>query len=106
VAQVIWNELALRDVEAILHFVAQESPLFAERLADQFWEVDGRLGPHPLIGWRVPEFEEDTIRELLVHSYRVIYVVRAETCYVVAVIHGSRDLTRHIRPGNLPNLPR
>lgn len=53
-AQVIWNAPALKDVETILEFVAKDSPLFAERLANSFWEVDGRLAQQPLSGWRIP----------------------------------------------------
>jgi hypothetical protein len=29
-----------------------------------------------------------------VGSYRIIYEVRGSDCYNVAVVHGSRDLTR------------
>lgn len=47
----------------------------------------------------VPEFGDETIRELIYGSYRLIYLVRSERCYVVAVIHGSRGILRHLTPG-------
>lgn len=40
----------------------------------------------------VPELDEPTVRELVVGNYRLIYEVGAETVYVLALIHGARDL--------------
>jgi plasmid stabilization system protein ParE len=50
----------------------------------------------------VPEFNLDHFREVLAWPYRVIYEIRDEYCYVVAVIHGSRDLPRHVKPPSGP----
>jgi plasmid stabilization system protein ParE len=41
------------------------------------------------------------VREILFGDYRIIYRVAAGACYVMTVmtvIHGSRDLARHIDP--------
>jgi plasmid stabilization system protein ParE len=40
----------------------------------------------------VPEFDDDSIRELLVYSYRVIYRVEGSEVIIAAVVHGKRDL--------------
>ena len=61
------------------------------------------LGPRA--GWMVPEFKVDHFREVLMRPYRIIYELRGDACYIVAVIHGSRDLPQHIqRPPN-PQAP-
>jgi plasmid stabilization system protein ParE len=41
---------------------------------------------------RVPEAEEETIRELLYRNYRIIYRINGEMIEVITVIHGRRDL--------------
>jgi plasmid stabilization system protein ParE len=46
----------------------------------------------------VPEFNVDHFREVLMRPYRIIYEVRGPGCYVVAIIHASRDLPQHVRP--------
>jgi plasmid stabilization system protein ParE len=43
-------------------------------------------------GRMVPEFEDETIREKIAYSYRIIYRVRDETVTIAAVIHGKRQL--------------
>jgi len=40
----------------------------------------------------VPEFDDEATRELLVYSYRIIYVVEEEQVTVVSVIHGKQLL--------------
>ena len=44
------------------------------------------------MGREVPEAEREDVRELLFQSYRIIYLVKADHLYIVAVIHGSRNL--------------
>lgn len=46
----------------------------------------------------VPEFNDPAIREVLHGIYRIIYHVRNNTCTVVALAHGSRDLQRQWQP--------
>jgi toxin ParE1/3/4 len=55
--------------------------------------ISTRMLEHfPLAGRKVPEFDDENIRELLVHSYRIIYAVRERQVTVAAVIHGKRML--------------
>jgi len=57
----------------------------------------------PRIGREVPESEYDPdIRELIFHSYRIIYQINPEHILIVAVIHGSRDLINvEIKPWDI-----
>ena len=95
--KVIWTEPALADLREIRDFVAKDSPTYAARLASRLVEAPRRLAQFDKSGQRVPEFDQDHIRELPVGSYRLIYVVRNGTCYIVAVVHGSRDLERVLK---------
>ena len=51
-----------------------------------------QCGKWPLAGARVPEYEQDDVREVLQRPYRIIYQVRASQVDIVAVIHGARLL--------------
>ncbi|MHB1559031.1 MAG: type II toxin-antitoxin system RelE/ParE family toxin [Isosphaeraceae bacterium] len=103
-ARVYWTESALDDVRDITEFVARDSPAYAARLADRLVKAPRRLAALPRSGAIVPEFGQDAIREVVVRPYRIIYEIRGEDCFVVAVIHGSRDITRLFDPGNLPDI--
>lgn len=37
----------------------------------------------------LPEFDDETIRELIAYSYRIIYVVEQSEVIIASVIHGK-----------------
>jgi plasmid stabilization system protein ParE len=82
--------------------MAQDSVARAEKTCGRILQAVDRLETFPLIGPEVPEFESSGLRELIVRPYRVLYVTRENVCWIVAVVHGSRDLSRLIRPEDLP----
>lgn len=65
-AQVYWTESALDDVRDITEFVARDSPAYAERLADRLVKAPRCLAALSRSGAIVPEFAQDTIREVVV----------------------------------------
>lgn len=98
-AKIIWTEPALNDLRDIIDYIAKDSFVYAERFGIRVVEAPKRLEQFPLSGRIVPEFNAKNIRELIYNSYRIIYLVRKKVCYVVAVIHGSRDILTHLKPG-------
>jgi len=56
------------------------------------------LNELPNIGKMVPEVGKPDIQELHIYSYRIMYEVKNEQCYVLAVIHKRRDFA----PEDLP----
>jgi plasmid stabilization system protein ParE len=55
-------------------------------------ELTRTLEKFPRAGRKVPEFDDENLRELIAYSYRIIYRVEAAEVIVAAVIHGKRDL--------------
>ena len=95
---VIWTNEAVGDLRAIKEYIATSSPETAERFCLSFLDAPDRLERLPRSGQVVPEFGIESIREIQFRGYRIIYQVAQEACYIRAVIHGSRDLQRHIDP--------
>ena len=58
----------------------------------------------PRAGRKVPEFDDESVRELGVYSYRLIYRLQDGDDEVVtaAVIHGTRMLTATEQLGDNP----
>ena len=52
------------------------------------------------MGGIVPEWDDDTLRQRIVYSDRLIYRVRDERVEVLTVIHGARLLPGSIRSRN------
>jgi len=90
--RVSWSRGALQDLENIAEYIAADSPTYAANVVKKITTASRMLAQFPRSGRKVPEFDDDTVRELLVYSYRLIYRLTAEGILIAAVIHGSRNL--------------
>jgi addiction module RelE/StbE family toxin len=93
--EVLWAEAAIRDLEQIVDYIAQEAPLAAERLFDDIAEKSQTLESLPRRGRVVPElgrFKIMTYRELVLRPYRLMYRIDGKRVLVAAVFDGRRNL--------------
>ncbi len=88
--QVVWSRRAVADLEAIAEYIAADSPSYASAVVSRIIQLTRNLSRFPRSGRKVPEFDDDTIREIFAYSYRVIYQVEAEQVVIAAVVHGKQ----------------
>lgn len=88
-----WSLLAKADLRLIRDFIAKDSTYYAEKVADDVVGKSEILNEFPEIGRQVPEIGDPNIRELFVHSYRLIYEVTSHHVVILAVIHNKRDFS-------------
>jgi toxin ParE1/3/4 len=100
VASVRWTTVAVRELRGIVEKLSALSATSGPRLASRIFDASDSLEAFPRFGRRVPEFQHDAIRELIVGDYRLIYrLVSDEEVWILTVMHGSRDLLRHLPAG-------
>jgi len=90
--RIIWSRRALQDLDAIAEYIAEDSPAYASVVLKTIISQTKTLSRFPRSGRKVPEFDDEDIRELLAYSYRVIYRVQQDEILIAAVIHGKRIL--------------
>ena len=81
-------------LEAIADFVGQDNPIVAINLVNEICLRAAALCTVPLRGRVVPELREFSItayRELVLRPWRIIYEVRKDKVYVLAVLDSRRD---------------
>ena len=86
-----WSVPARNDLKQIHDFIAQDSRYYARKVVQDIVAKTETLTDFPEIGRVVPEISDQTIRELLVYSYRLIYEVSSGNIEILAIIHGRRD---------------
>lgn len=91
--KVMWSEQALRDLEHIRDYIAQDSPAYAQPFIERLLHATRHLPQFPQSGRPMPEAQTPTIREVIYQGYRIVYRLRSEVVEIVLVVHGSRDLT-------------
>jgi plasmid stabilization system protein ParE len=89
---VAWTRTAQGHLRAIYDYIAADSQRHALRVVDSITRRTETLKTNPRLGAEVPEYGEETIRELLFRSYRIIYRLLPDRIDVLAVIHGARPL--------------
>ena len=91
--RVKWTEPALEDMAGIQAYIAKDSPYYARQFIERIFETAEALEDFPELGRKVPEAEDsDNVRELIFQSYRILYFNQPNHVYILAVIHGSRNL--------------
>ncbi|MBX9257768.1 type II toxin-antitoxin system RelE/ParE family toxin [Desmonostoc muscorum CCALA 125] len=91
--KVFWTQTAVENLSAIYTYIAQNSPQYADRIVDRITRRSEQIANFPFSGRTVPEFETEQIREIIEGSYRIIYYIRSEQIEVLAVIHGSQQIS-------------
>ena len=95
-AEIIWSEEAISDLEDIYDYIARDSPWYARQQVERIGNVAQRLRQSPESGRHLPEFPRLPHREVIVGNYRVLYRYDSENNVVniVSVVHGARLLTK------------
>lgn len=93
--RVRWAEVAVRDLEEIVSYVAVDSQANAILMLERIEGRAASLESSPTRGRVVPElahFGMRTWRELVVRPHRLVYRIEGDTVTVLAVFDGRRDL--------------
>jgi len=93
-----WTERASKDALLIYDYIAEHSETYADAVYSRILARTDQLIDNPESGSIVPEYDRPDVRELFVHSFRLIYRVTDKESRVLTVIHGSRQI-----PPDVPN---
>lgn len=93
-AEIIWSEPALADLEAIADYIALENPTAAaERVQHDFQHV-GQLAAHPESGSPPPELEQARYRQIVEPPCRVFYRYDGKAVFILHVMRSERRLRK------------
>ena len=85
---------AIRDLDAIYDYIANDSPHAAEQIINRLeLFCTETLSNHPFAGKQAIDLKQG-IRTFTVSSYRVLYSVPNKSVMIKRIIHGSRDVSR------------
>ncbi|MEW6756479.1 MAG: type II toxin-antitoxin system RelE/ParE family toxin [Candidatus Latescibacterota bacterium] len=87
-----WTEVATQDLDEAAEFIARDSRFYAAALVREARAVARSLKTLAE-GGVVPELDTPDIREVFISSYRLIYQVTTDRVFILAFVHGARDLT-------------
>jgi toxin ParE1/3/4 len=93
-AQIVWTEPALAELDAIADYIALDKPDAARRLVRRILAAVAKLEYFPSLGSRVPELPKSIYRQLVVKPCRIFYRHEAERLFIVFVMRNERLLRK------------
>jgi toxin ParE1/3/4 len=101
VQKIIWSAEAESNLREIKEYIEKDSLFYAERLIYQIYDRVSVILGFPEIGKAVLVVGDIILRRLLHKSYRIIYFVRSDIAYIVAVYHQARQTPDNYNIDNL-----
>ncbi len=95
-AQIIWTEPALNDLDKIAEYIALDKPNAAKKLVGNVFTKVERLENFPKSGRKPPELNESRYREVVVPPCRVFYRIEDETIFILYVMRNEKRLRKFI----------
>lgn len=95
-AEIIWTEPALQELDAIAEYIALDNPVAARLLVQKVFDKTGRLEEFSRSGRVPPEFSSSVYREVVVPPCRVFYREDEKQVLILFVMREERQLRAYM----------
>ena len=95
--RVIWLPSAVDDLDGIAANISPDSASYASAVVQRVLSAAADLRQFSDRGRALPEWDDNSVREIYVHNWRLIYQVTSHQVIVLTVIHGARVLPASLR---------
>jgi len=95
-AEVIWTEPALQELDALAEYIAMDNPAAASHLVQDVFDKIERLADFPQSGRIPPELPNSVYREVVVPPCRIFYRGDEKRVLVLYVMREERQLRAYM----------
>jgi plasmid stabilization system protein ParE len=95
-AEVIWAEPALQELEAIAEYIALDNPAAASELVRSVFDKAERLKDFPKSGRIPPELPKSVYREIVIPPCRIFYRNDGQQVFVLHVMREEQQLRSYM----------
>ena len=96
--KVIWTDSSIQDLDNIGDYIAKDSVRYAEITVSELFGSVEILDRNPKAGSKVPEFNDESVRQLIRGSYRIVYQIIDEYRIDILTIHNCARLITNANP--------
>ena len=92
--RIVWSQTAVGNLGQIVQFIAVDDAVAAASLAEHILNGIERAAELPFSNRTVPEKAEESIREVILRPYRIIYQVddRRDAIHILRIWHAARGV--------------
>ncbi|MBK7359288.1 MAG: type II toxin-antitoxin system RelE/ParE family toxin [Saprospiraceae bacterium] len=89
-----WTPRSLNDLDSIAEFISEDSVKYAKIQVKRIRNKARIIKDHIYIGRLVPEYNDPSIRELIMGNYRIIYKIFSTIEIDILTIHHSARMLK------------
>lgn len=90
VERLVWTAAALSDLDEIVEYIARDDRERALSWMAEVFKLVEDIPSFPRRGRVVPEWRDESVREVIHGNYRIVYIT-SNPIHIVAVLHSRRD---------------
>lgn len=91
-AEVVWTEPALQQLDAIAEYIALDHPRAAQNLVKAVFDKTARLADFPKSGRTPPELPNSVYREIVLPPCRIFYREDGHRAWILCVMRAEQEL--------------
>ena len=92
--KIVWTELSVEDLREIFDYISKNSNKYAKIIVDRIYKRANQISANPKSGRIVPEIDDESLRELIIGKYRLIYYIVDEyRVDILRVYHSARSFS-------------
>lgn len=95
-ADIVWTEPALTELNAIAEYIAVDNPASAGKLVEEVFTIAERLVTFPTSGRMPPELPASVYRELVAPPCRIFYREDGDHVLIIHVMREERQLRAYM----------
>jgi toxin ParE1/3/4 len=95
-AQIIWTEPALLDLNEIAEYIALDKPIAASHLVRTVFTKTERLEEYPESGRKPSELKKSRYKEIIVIPCRIFYRIEKDKVYILYVMRSEKKLRKYL----------
>ncbi|MCE7059630.1 type II toxin-antitoxin system RelE/ParE family toxin [Dyadobacter sp. CY343] len=94
-AGIIWSKEARQDLDNTFLWLEGESRSYSRKWINEVFHKIELLEKFPKMGRQIPETRIESIREIRVGKYRIIYNTKKTEVEILAIRHTSKPLSEY-----------
>ncbi|NJL18351.1 MAG: type II toxin-antitoxin system RelE/ParE family toxin [Nitrospira sp.] len=93
-AEIVWSDPALSDLDAVADYIALENPIAASELVKRIINHVSQLADHPESGSRPQELKRSRYRQIVEPPCRIFYRFDGHKVFILHVMRSERLLRK------------
>ena len=95
-AKLEWLEIANSNLIQIYSYIYEDSIYYAMKTVNNIIDLVNLLKYSPYMGRKIPEFNDESRRELIYKSYRIMYNIEYDKIYIRRIWYSARKLPKQL----------